>query len=144
MWSRTMIPIQGRTTLPMHTVLLTQSCDGFPPSSRNGSDPTFLLSSVYLPSRAACGQHQSLMQSSLEISLEEITVSTIYFSPFFTGFFSRKVFLHFSREFSRENIFSRKFLSIFLLDFSRDLSNSLDCFYARSYLLSLKFLIFGD
>jgi hypothetical protein len=72
------------------------------------------------------------------------SVSTIYFSPFFTGFFSRKVFLHFSHEFSRENIFSRKFLSIFLLDFSRDLSNSLDCFFARSYLRSLKFLIFGD
>ncbi len=25
-----MIAIQGRTTLPMHTALLTQSCDGFP------------------------------------------------------------------------------------------------------------------
>ncbi len=44
MWSRTMIAIQGRTTLPIHTALQTQSCDGFPPSLWSGSDPTFTMS----------------------------------------------------------------------------------------------------
>ncbi len=71
-------------------------------------------------------------------------VSTIYISPVFSGYFSRNCFLQFSHEFSREKVFSRKFLSIFLLDFSRVLSNSLDCFWVHSYLRSLKFLIFGD
>ncbi len=71
-------------------------------------------------------------------------VSTIYFSPVFTGFFSRIFFLQFSHEFSQEKVFSRKFLSIFFLDFSRVLSNSLVCFFVRSYLRSLKILIFGD
>jgi len=61
----------------------------------------------------------------------------------FHRIFLEKIFLQFSHEFSRENIFSRKFLSIFLLDFSRDLSITLDCFCARSYLRSLKSLIFG-
>ncbi len=61
-----------------------------------------------------------------------VWVSTIYFSPFFTGFFSRRVFLHFSHEFSREFFFSRKFLSIFLLNFSRDLSNSFN--FSRLFL----------
>ena len=36
MLSRTMIPLQGRTTLPTHTALHTQSCDGFQPSWRSG------------------------------------------------------------------------------------------------------------
>jgi hypothetical protein len=66
-------------------------------------------------------------------------------------------FLHFSPDFSREKFFStfhtnflEKIFSrgnscqFFLLDFSRDLSNSLDYFYARSHLRSLNFLIFGD
>ena len=124
-----MLVIQGMTTLPTHTAQRTQFCDGFQPSWPSGSGPTLAMSWRSPRSRAACGQHQSLMQSSLEISLEEITVSTIYFSPFFTGFFSRKVFLHFSHEFSRENIFSRKFLSIFS---SRFLTRSLE--FSRLFL----------
>ncbi len=49
-------------------------------------------------------------------------VSYTYFSTVLTGFFSRKVFLQFSHEFSRENFFSRKLLSILFwisLDSSR-------------------------
>jgi hypothetical protein len=40
-------------------------------------------------------------------------------STVLTGFFYRIFFLQFSHEFSTENIFYRKFLSIFILDSSR-------------------------
>jgi hypothetical protein len=48
-----------------------------------------------------------------------LLVSYIKFSTVLTGFFYRKFFLQFSHEFSTENIFYRKFLSIFILDSSR-------------------------
>ena len=76
------------------------------------------------------------------IKIQVRCILYIIFSSFHR-IFLEKSFLHFSQEFSREILFSRKFLSIFLLDFSRDLSISLDCFCARSYLRSLKSLIIG-
>ncbi len=77
-------------------------------------------------------------QSGIRLNFAEITLIDRIHHTIFSSFhriFLEIVFLQLS---------PRKFLSIFLLDFSRVLSNSLDCFWVRSYLLSLKFLIFGD